>query len=445
MPCVKRGNTQECQVLGAPPELTKGLNPEPRLPIRAWMGSSARTRNLMAFFVAATVTAGSYLIDGQRAEVLESRTALRWARQITSQIESVSLTARTRGEEDPLGWAVDYLTQGVEPRMVRIARLSSEFVDGIKDGESWRLDRVAGTFGYTRVLDPTTATAIRVDLDLGYSGFAGSKLRLTNDLALAGLFATIFALFNLQLALRAAKRLIRELQDKLAQALAAQSEPILAPATPAEPMISAAEVTSWISQSKAATAAIARSVRDLLKQAQAVVSAAKSSEAAASQIREKIHSGLSDLHGSRLALRQATVWMGQLEKLAQAPSTDENRRKLQIALKRVREVCQRNEKMLQELELRIEPLATDADVALEQNRNVLSATKGMGEKIEGAKKSLLAQSRLQQRFNSSQAAPGVEPAAEAPAASEEPVARFYPKDKIPDRPVRKRPRKTAAA
>src|SRR5277367_2269742 len=75
--------------------------------------------------VSLLVTEAASLWSERASRAEKTTSGLNWARQVASQLEALSLYSREKGEKDPVGWAVSELTQGGEPRVMRLFKIEA--------------------------------------------------------------------------------------------------------------------------------------------------------------------------------------------------------------------------------------------------------------------------------------------------------------------------------
>jgi hypothetical protein len=139
------------------------------------------------------LTAGAYLWSDRVYRGAEVATGLAWARQVTSQLDTLALQAREKGQSDPLGWAVSLLTQGPEPRVMRLFKLESGA--SMQSEENFAFDRTTGVFDYSKILQPEKGRGVRIQVQLGYMGFLGARSRASSDILLLGFFSLVYLTF----------------------------------------------------------------------------------------------------------------------------------------------------------------------------------------------------------------------------------------------------------
>src|SRR5690349_18153259 len=81
-------------------------------------------RPLLCLILAATMTGASYFVDTELSLKRRTQHALPLARQMASQIEILTLKAREKGELNPLNWAVQTLSVGMDPRSIQLSVLT---------------------------------------------------------------------------------------------------------------------------------------------------------------------------------------------------------------------------------------------------------------------------------------------------------------------------------
>lgn len=344
------------------------------------MSAQTLIRFVGSLALAAMATAGSYYFDRERSLSFENEASLRWARQVTTQLESMSLTAREKGEEDPLGFAVDFLTQGIDPRLLRVTKLPPESPQSLNP-ETYSLDRASGIFDYSKVLTPEDRAGVRIQFDAGAAGFIpgflGTRSPFAQDALLATLFSMVFSLGYLSTRPR--------------RSAGTRPSKILDEAFPLQLIQGAPDIGDWHASSKTSLTTLGTRVRDLLKHAQGVTGAARQSREHAKALRTRIHGGIKDLHSSRRDLKKAVKLATQGAALAQDPT-------LSALLADIRAACERGDQAVVTLEQSLEPWSTDADLALESFDGVTQASKEMAAQIQGAKECLVEQAKLLQEL-----------------------------------------------
>lgn len=371
------------------------------------MRGSLFGRIFISLMFAASVTAGAFWWDGVRSEVHETNAALRWARQIVTQAEGMSLAARERGEKDPLGFAVDYLSQGAEPRMVRMTRVTPETAPD--KSEVYQLNRMAGVFDYTRLFEHTDGDGIHLQIEVGFSGFLGTRTKINSDLALA-----IFFIGSFFVLLSTVTLIFRALSGKTTEEAALEKE--LASPTLEESLAAARSrataaseedaketrlrisVLGWAKESKTSLTTLGTNIRDLIRQAQVMSAASKGSRETTGALRDKLHAGLTEVHSARGSLKDTLALVEEAEAIFHNPMTEESAEQLHSLILRMQEAFQAGERAVHQLEVSIEPWTTDADMAYAAHDGVTQATVEMAAQIQKTKEQMVSHVKLLQEF-----------------------------------------------
>lgn len=332
------------------------------------MSFSKKFRPLASLILAVAATAAVTWWDIHRMVDQEQDRALRLARQITTQAESMTLKAREQGEKDPLGWAVSYLTQGVEPRATKVVRW--QFDPKQLPSDVHKLDREHGIFEYSKMVLPESGAGIRVFVNVGYVGFAGTTSRLASDLAIFTLFLMTFGLLYLTMRLVA----------------------VLASNRPEQ----------WIPEFRHALTETTVHFRDLVRSAYQLVQTARECRNPIGEMRQKIHGALTEIHHRRRDLAQTRELIAQVKELSErlvheapGPATAE----LQALARTLLDRMEAHEKAFRQIEIGVEPLAVDADQAFQANLSVQEAANAMSEQITQTREALLGQSRLSRELD----------------------------------------------
>jgi hypothetical protein len=362
--------------------------------------------------LATAVTAVTAALDLQRSGVQQTQAGLAWARQVASQAEGMSLRARENGERDPIDWAVNYLSQGVEPRLVRIS--PAHVLDSsAQNTESYQLSRERGIFDYTRIFSPEDGTGVHIQLTMGYLGFFGARSALANDFLVALFFGLCFAIAFLRTGRYFGFDDARYLRLLVSQ---------------------------WVSGAKAQLTRHGAHIREMVRQSQRLAAGAGRSRGLVEGLRSRIHEGLTELHGSREFYREGENIAARAEQLALNIAIEANRlggdarriadmaSELHRRIQALHGVNRKGQALVQSLERRIEPWTTDADLAYHAFDEVRDATQLLGQHIRSTTESLLGQARLIQGLNQElgmqESQP--EPRREALAAQPEPTPASVP-------------------
>ncbi len=371
------------------------------------MRPSKWTAIFISALVATGLTAGLYAFSLRHQRAAQEEFALRWARQVASQAEGMFLSARQRGEKDALGWAIGFLSQGIEPRIMRISKFKT---DSFLLPEEHRIDERNQMIEFGKVIDSQEGSGIRVQLELQSVGFLGFKNRLLGDLSAVGVFLAIFYLvFPV---LRAKKA------DARIEGIGAGAEPRFASTSP--------EIRSntrdRLKEMKDALKTLGLSIRDLVREAQNLAVSASKSRKATGALRDRVHQGI---NGTRDASRSARATalgaihaevltlniMAELSRSSvDVEKVQELGKQLHQLVKKLTRDNQLSVDALARLERNLEPIATDADLAYHSYSEVFSSTERMDEFIRCCTSGLLSQAKLLQETS---AALGETPQAQA--------------------------------
>src|SRR4051794_3399946 len=82
-------------------------------------------RPFLCFLLSATTTGAAYFVDTELSLKRRTQYALPLARQVASQIEIITLKMREKGEPNPLNWAIQTLSVGVDPRAIQLSAVAN--------------------------------------------------------------------------------------------------------------------------------------------------------------------------------------------------------------------------------------------------------------------------------------------------------------------------------
>jgi hypothetical protein len=328
---------------------------------------------------------GAVALDSQRSEVHQTMAGLRWARQVATQAEGMVFKAREDGHRDAIGWVVGYLSQGVEPRLVHVTRAQANDSDSdSQSSETYSRDRGAGLFEYTRILTPENGAGIHVQIVQGYTGFLGAQSALASDFLTLVLFSLVFAVLFLRTGRYFGFDDARRLR-------------LL--------------VTAWVSGARAQVTRHGSHVRDMVREAQRLAVCTGRARHHVHELRENIHAGLNELHESRDFYKEGENIASRAETLALNMAIEANRlggearriadmaTELHRRLQALHAVNRKGQALVQRIERRIEPWATDADLAFHAFDDVKDATQLLGTHIRSTTESLLSQAKMIQGLN----------------------------------------------
>ncbi len=313
-----------------------------------------------ALLVALGVTAALRLTDGSLAARGNREYGTLIARQLGSAAEGLVLAAQQKKIADPAHWAVSHLAQGVEPRLIRISNetVAAEDIDvsstGIVDYKK------PFTFAGNE-----NSAGVRITVTLPRSGFLGTTTALRRDLATLGVAALLTCLFGVLLSLRAT-RWARESAEGRQR-----------------------RINEVIPELRDVLLLIGRQLKDLFVRFEELGSASGDAHGNVARARESHHLSLrsvrkviqsiDELNGHSMHVEAST-----LNVLAHSGRQDMRSALLsaRLAHQQLVEMRQKQQKLqdlLHELELKLEPVATDLDLsfhALQQSAATLREVPG---------------------------------------------------------------------
>jgi hypothetical protein len=345
--------------------------------------TSKRVQHLaFCFLISAVLTVGAVLWDSQRSGAHQTAAGLSWARQVASQADGMSLKARESGEKDPVGWAVNFLAQGVEPRQVRINKVLQ--TENSAGAETYSLDRDAAVLDYTKILSPESGAGVHVQVYLGYTGFLGARSELGGDLLGLTFFTFCFAL----LALTTARFFGFDDTSKIRFL-----------------------VSGWVGGAKSQLTRLGVHIREMVRQSQRLAASAGKSRQLVGELRTKIHGGLNELHESRQFFQEFEAAAAKAEGLALSAMIEATRiggdamrvsdmaKEVHRCVQAMREATKKGQSMLVRMERKIEPWAMDSDLAYHAFDDVKEATDTLSQHIRATTETLIGQAKMIQSLH----------------------------------------------
>lgn len=337
--------------------------------------------------------------------------ALRWARQVAAQAEGLAFAGRARGDSDPVGHAVSALSQGVEPRAVRVWKVS-----GIAshDRESFRFHADDGIFEYVRLLSPETGVGVRVRVQLERRGVFGLSAGVASDAAIFVLFALLWVGSHHGLArVPVFRRLtVREKTAGRSHDPGRYESLVDDYLLPAGAELARLErLRSQQLEMREALSRTGTTVRDLLRSTRELLSGALKARGSVDVARTRIHRDLHELSDARktaIELTRATIdsELVSLHTLVEATrrETKDPAQVLTLAAQvheaalRVRVLNEKVQRSLLRLEIDMEPFVTDADVAFQSLETSVEGARKFDEEIRATAESLVRQATVLKRI-----------------------------------------------
>jgi|GEM_PF-6156692 len=341
---------------------------------------------VLCFGLAAGICVAARTLDTEARAARMQADSYRWARQIATQAEGLMLSARLDKQKDPLAWAVNFLAQGEEPRVMRISR--SQFPD-LQGLERSRFDPRSGMFEFVRILDSDSQAGVQIKIENRPVGFLGVPSLFTSDLLTLLLFGMTF-LSAVALSARLPYFGRDDAALKVAEAFRER-------------------VLIWVGDARQVLVTLGTRVRNLIREAQKLAESSALSRDLVHQIREKTHSGIRGANHARKELDELDYLCRLIEVLAlnlriqmergsasrEASVTGEE---LHIAIKKLKAQTRLSRERVIAIERELEPISADADQAVEAFEAVAASVEALDGCINQTKESLLRQARDIQGF-----------------------------------------------
>jgi hypothetical protein len=341
--------------------------------------------------LSAGITAAICKFDSTRQVSNQTAFALRWARQIATQGETLTLTASEKGEVDPLNWAARLLTQGTDSRILFVSKFHDEKFEQISrdEVEHYSLDSKSGVFDYTKILYPQDGMGLKIQLFTARVGIFGAKTRLGQDFTMGVIFLVAFGFLNL-LSLVLVERVpyLSALRGEKSSKkdTVVENDPVQAQKPDPSPL--KALVLEWITHAKDALTQLSIHIREMTRSAQKISSAAVESRQHLASVREKMHLQLTLLHD--VAKKQDLADLaGKAERIFKKADPE-----TQLLIKRLLESALNNAEITSALELQLEGAVIDCDHAFHALKDVGDFAQVMGKEIKATTQGILGQSQM---------------------------------------------------
>jgi hypothetical protein len=319
------------------------------------------------------------------------------------------------------GSAVAPVAACIEPRVLRLWKVQESVGQAL---EVYHLEKSESSFEYLKVISPEDGTGIRVRVQQDWTGFLGARTAFGQDLTVAvafGMMTTLtLALVRLAAGLRRRRRGAEEDKpaDNDAERANALVDSFLLPGE--EQLRLRRSAAGKVAEVKRLLTRLGLNVRDLVREARDITTAAAESQKSLSSLRSRVHVGIRELHDTRLALKEVGDSAVQAEITAlnlvvEASQKENDARRLaemaetlhQIA-SRMRDLNQRSEAALGRIELQIEPMSVDADRAHHSFDDLFRHTREMDAHIRQTTETLIGQARMVQNLSAELGAGGDE-------------------------------------
>jgi len=317
------------------------------------------------------------------------------ARQIASAAEGLVLAAQQKNISEPAQWAITYLAQGVEPRMIQISKLGGSPLESLETSQDGQVD-----YQKPFILTGKDAgTGIRVSVRVPASGFLGTTSRLGADFATLLLAGTLTLLMGFFFSIRSQAHALRVLTDEKLGLLELQSEQALR----------RDRVASILPEMREVMLATGRQLRDIFSRfeevgrstthAQSNVQRARQSHHHAIQQVRKVMRAIDDLSGHCLHAEASTLNVMVQSSRQDARSSMLSARLAQQQMSEIRRKQDQIQAILHELERRLEPTAMDLDLSFHSLEETQEELRQVPEQMQEAGNRMMSQGRAFQTFD----------------------------------------------
>ena len=323
--------------------------------------------------------------------------ALRISRQVATQAEGLMLSSRMKGEKDPLAWTILQLSQGVEPRVIRISRTDPEELGS--RSEHWSLsDDRARLMYMKRIGSDEKSGVVQIEVDAPAPGFLGAFSKPASDLLVVVFFAVHLLIGYLAWRTRqiaqasepvveireVEKEVIREVIREVPVEVPAPAA--VAPESPKSALgISPTALESWSQQATTGLRELGQAVKSVLGVTRDIGLASAGARESVVALNRRLHESLRDIELERRESRALVSASIKAEALAMnvvlaalrisqgnpagdpMEARDRLRRDAEVlvsAIQTMREKAEGRERLALALRERIEPCTVDSDLAL---------------------------------------------------------------------------------
>jgi hypothetical protein len=327
-----------------------------------------------AFAVALTTVVAQ--IDAAFRQESRGTVAERLARQVAEQTEALRLTGREAAMQDPLAWAVRQLSQGVEPRVVLIAKSKGAPLELTLTPQE---DRASGRYEFSKSFEPASSEGVRIQLDLGYAGFLGSPGKLRQDLSYL-LFTLIgFVIILGMMSLKGGTHRLSDLKKSISE---------------------------WGAEAKDKLLLLGGQLKEVLKFSDQLILETKKSRSSVASLRESLHQNLNAIHESAAEAKGALEIHLRIQKtLARLAAEIREQNgdsspllapilEMQLLQKDLLAVNHKTALSLRSLDRTLEPWTLDVDQAYHSFEQAFSASENVKAHARKTSESLVGQAKL---------------------------------------------------
>ena len=346
------------------------------------MFANLKFQKLAALLTASVMTLIVYAWDRQSAQSRSVEKALGWARQAAVQAEALALVGREKAENDPVRWAANLLTQGPEGKSFRFQK-----VLGLSSAqpEVYAYQADLGVFEYSKLIGPEDGSGVKVTLPVEKSLSFGESSQVASDLLFLAVFLCCFMFCSAALT-KFSKKKEKITLDELK-----------------------VEVRQWAAQAKELLLQLANHLRNTVREAHSLALQVAESRKNVSTLRDRIHTGINQIRAGKASLQTAARASAQTEVIALNVVLEASRlgepgkslgkmaEELHLRVQRLKKLIEDGEDAASQIELCIEPMATDADIAFHAYADVGKTTEALDSHIRSTTQAMLAQSKIMQR------------------------------------------------
>ncbi len=310
---------------------------------------------------------------------------MRLARQTVTQADGMLLAAMEKGESDPVRWSANILSQGNEPRVVKVSKIQFDPGKAPQAGaDSFRLDRHQLLFEYQKLARPEESSGFKVQVRLDPVGFLGADTRLASDLWTVGaILALFFAFFGLF------QPWVRQDEEGGLRHLTELA-------------------ASFTQETRAALVQLGGHVRDMVREAQALAGVSSRARGHVGNLRDRVHGGLEEVHQLRLRSKDVLKAGQEAETIAlnlviEATRLGEKGKPLGSMAESLYRFVQQMRKLgdmadgiSASLEQQLEPMSLDADQAHHIFEELPQCVSTLDQSVRKSTDALVAQAKIVQ-------------------------------------------------
>lgn len=294
-----------------------------------------------------------------------------------SQIDALTLHAKSSGNRTPLEWAIGQLTQAPEPRFLTMQVIENPMDDQAKTKE--------GHWVYTRMIDRVNNMGVRITLPAITAGAFGFKSKAVGDFFMAALWMLLVWVFIASL-----DRFIYGAGIDFSFKKTAEE---------------------WLVQAKGLLVELGNHVRKSVESAQLLTHSMTHSRDKVGRVRSQITRELNEIHAFKNELKGSATLQARVETHALNVVLDLSRRSgadlalldmveiLRRDVAAMRELHEKTLRSVENLEKRYEPWCADLDEAFHSFEQIVGNSEALDTASKRAAKNLIDQAKLIQQKN----------------------------------------------